>query len=166
MRLEQLFIKHDEYLANRKLLTFEEVYVGNDEQLDDKKDSLYPLQGLVELFVLLSMLLAAGGYGHKETAQIESALLIKEKMKFRYVHLLASGSPIAGTGLCIILCSSASRGILLEILSMLCLVLLGAFGVLLFSKAFKNRLTYLSWVATFVFCFVLLRFGIAGYITK
>ncbi|MBQ8627456.1 MAG: hypothetical protein IJ419_15030 [Agathobacter sp.] len=163
-RIEELLAKHDEYVGGTSIVTFEEVRIGGDVVDAEAESSLYPLQGLVELFVLLSMLLAAGVYGQKETAQIESALLVKEKLKFRYINLVASGTLVALTGLLVILFSEASRGMLEEILQMLFLVLAGAMGVLFFSKLFKNRLTYLSWVATFVFCFLLLRFGVAGYI--
>ena len=163
-RLEELLATHDKYVGDALILTFEEKRIeGDSTQLTE--ESIYPLQGLVELFVLLSMLLAAGGYGQKETAQIESALLVKDKLKFRYIHLIASGTVVSVTGLLVILLSEESRGGLQEILRMFGLVLIGAFGVLVFSKLFKNRLTYLSWVATFVFCFLLCRFGIAGYIT-
>ena len=129
-----------------------------------EKNSIYPLQGLVELFMLLAMLLAAGGYGQKETAQIESALFVKEKMQFRYIYVLSAGAFIAFAGFVTILLGQESRGLWTELLSVLGVWVIGAFGVLLFSKLFRNRLTYLSWVATLVICFLLLRFGVAGYI--
>lgn len=163
-RMEELLAKHDQYIGGALIMTFEEVRIGDEAVEVEADTSLYPLQGLVELFVLLSMLLAAGVYGQKETAQITSALLVKEKFLFRYIHLLASGTLVALTGFLVIIFSEESRGFTQELLQMLALVFGGAVGVLFFSKLFKNRLTYLSWVATFVFCFLLLRFGITGYI--
>ena len=164
-RMEELLEKHDTFLGSELILSFEEIRVDGTEVVEEKVNSIYPLQGLVELFVLLAMLLAAGGYGQKETAQIESALLIKEKIQFRYIYLLASGTLTAVIGFVAILFTTDSRGVLTEFISALGLLIVGAFGVMIFSKLFKNRLTYLSWVATFVFCFLLLRFGVAGYIT-
>ena len=163
-RLQELFEKHDQRIGGELMLSFEEIRIDSGQRVEEKENNIYPLQGLVELFVLLSMLLAAGGYGQKETAQIESALFVKEKIQFRWIHLLASGTMIAVAGLGAIFLANVQRGIWIEVLSMLGVLVVGAFGVLLFSKLFKNRLTYLSWVATFVFCFLLLRFGIAGYI--
>ncbi|MBE5888979.1 MAG: hypothetical protein E7283_09180 [Lachnospiraceae bacterium] len=164
-RMEELLEKHDAFLGGELMLSFEEIRVDGTEVVEEKANSIYPLQGLVELFVLLAMLLAAGGYGQKETAQIESALLIKEKIQFRYIYLLASGTLTAVIGFVAILFTTDSRGVLIEFISILGLLVVGAFGVMIFSKLFKNRLTYLSWVATFVFGFLLLRFGVAGYIT-
>lgn len=164
-RMEELLEKHDEFIGGELMLSFEEVRIDGSVLTERDKPSIYPLQGLVELFVLLTMLLAAGGYGQKETAQIESALFVKEKLQFRFIHLLASGKLTAGVGFVAILFAQDTRGVLMEFLAMLGLLVFGAFGVLIFSKLFKNRLTYLSWVATFVFCFLLLRFGVAGYIT-
>ena len=164
-RMEELLEKHDEFLGGELMLSFEEVRMNGSAVVEVEESSIYPLQGLVELFVLLTMLLAAGGYGQKETAQIESALFVKEKLQFRFINLLASGTLTAVIGFVAILFATESRGVFTELISMLGLLFFGGVFVLLFSKLFKNRLTYLSWVATFVFCFLLLRFGVAGYIT-
>ena len=163
-RMEQLLQKHDELIGGKLMLSFKEVRIDGSVVAEENA-SIYPLQGLVELFVLLSMLLAAGGYGQKETAQIESALFEKEKMKFRWIYLLASGTLTAMAGFVAILFTEDIRGFLTESLILIGVLVFGAFGVLIFSKLFKTPLTYLSWVATFVFCFLLLRFGVAGYIT-
>ena len=163
-RMEELLEKHDEFLGGKRMLSFEEVRIDGTVVTDEAKKSIYPLQGLVELFVLLTMLLAAGGYGQKETAQIESALFVKEKIYFRFINLLASGTLTAVIGFVAILFAAESRGFLTELISIIGLLFFGGVFVLVFSKLFKNRLTYLSWVATFVFCFLLLRFGVAGYI--
>lgn len=171
-RLEQLLEKHDTYLEGALFLSFEEITIETEHSkteevlsLYDNDDSIYLTQGLVELFVLLSMLLAAGVYGQKETAQIESALLVREKLLFRYINILASGTILAGAGFFSILLSGESRGFWLELASMLGMLTLGGLLVYGFSKLFKNRLTYMSWVVTLVICFMLLRFGIASYIT-
>ena len=163
-RMETLLVKHDEMIDGTLMLSFEEVRIDGTVVADEMKKSIYPLQGLVELFVLLTMLLAAGGYGQKETAQIESALFVKEKLQFRFIHLLANGTLTACIGFVAILFGAENRGLFTELLSVLGLLVFGAFGVMIFTRFFKNRLTYLSWVATFVFCFLLLRFGVAGYI--
>ena len=163
-RLEALLRKHDELIGGELIFSFEEVRIGGTVTPVGEKNSIYPLQGLVELFVLLAMLLAAGGYGQKETAQIESALFVKEKMQFRYIYVLSAGAFIAFAGFVAILLGQESRSLWTELLSVLGVWVIGAFGVLLFSKLFRNRLTYLSWVATLVICFLLLRFGVAGYI--
>lgn len=171
-RINDILAKHDEYLEGTFFLSFEEVTVetkNSDKEsvlsLYEENDSIYMIQGLVELFVLLSMLLAAGVYGEKETAQIESALLVREKTQFRYINILANGTLIATAGFLAIVVSTESRGLIVELALMLVLLLVGSLGVLIFSKCFKNRLTYMSWVVTFVICFLLLRFGVAGYIT-
>lgn len=163
-RMEKLLQKHDELIGGKLMLSFKEVRIGGSVVAEEKA-SIYPLQGLVELFVLLSMLLAAGGYGQKETAQMEAALFVKDKMKFRWIYLLASGTLTAMAGFVAILFTEDRRGFLTESLILIGVLVFGAFGVLIFSKLFKNPLTYLSWVATFAFCFLLLRFGVAGYIT-
>lgn len=166
-RLEELLELNRQNLGEDLILSVEEVRIEteNDNEVVKEEPNLYPMQGLVELFVLLAMLLAAGVYGQKETAQIASALLVKEKLYFRYMNILSNGTLIALVGTIALLCSSSSRGIGIEILSMLCTLGLGGVFVLGFSKLFRNRLTYLSWVVTFVICYLLLRFGIAGYIT-
>ncbi len=165
-RLVELLEENKANLGEDLILSIEEVRVevdGQDEVMVEEPN-LYPMQGLVELFVLLAMLLAAGVYAQKETAQIASALLIKEKSRFRYINIISNGTLIAVAGTIAILCSSASRGIGIELLSMFCVLTLGGIFVLGFSKLFRNHLTYLSWVVTFVICFVLFRFGVAGYI--
>ncbi len=166
-RLAELLEENKANLGENLILSFEEVRIEVEGTKGDAvaEPQLYPMQGLVELFVLLSMLLAAGVYGQKETAQIESALLIKQKNLFRYINIISNGTFLAVAGCVAILCSSDSRGVGIEVLSMLCILVVGGLFVMGFSKLFKNRLTYLSWVVTFVICFLLLRFGVAGYIT-
>lgn len=172
-RLEELLRIHDEYLDGTLFLTIEEVLVESKEP--NKAGKEYGngqgegkgiTHGLVELFVLLSMLLAAGVYGEKETVQIEKALLRKEKNRFRYIHILANATMLSLAGLIVVLLSKESQGVMIETLKMAVLVFSGGFFALIFAKLFKNRLTYISWVATFVICFLLARFGIAGYLNS
>lgn len=172
-RLEKLLEKHDEYVGGDLILTMEVVHVktkpemsekGKSGQTQSKAVGLYPIQGLVELFLLLAMLLSSGAYGNKETVQIESALPVGKKMLFRYVNIIAAAAVSAVVGLMVILVSGQSRGIGTELFAVCGTVFVGGAGVLVFSKLFRNRLTYLSWAATLVLCFLLLRFGIAGYI--
>ena len=162
-RLKMLLEKNEEYVSGGLILDFEEITVGDATQAENS--NRYLIQALVELFVLLTMLLSAGGYGQKETAQISSALFVSDKPKFVFMNLFASASPIALAGLCVVLLSPDSRGLWMELFYTLSFLCVGAVGVMCFSKLFKNRLTYLAWITTVVICFMLLRFGIASYIT-
>ncbi len=164
LRLERQFLRHDELVGGELVLSFEELHPDGTKAELPKGASGYPLQGLVELFILLTMLLSAGGSGQKETAQLTTALLVYEKNLCRYLYLIAAGTLVTLMGLVVLLFSQESRGIAVELIGTLGMLLPGGVVVLLFSKLFRNCLTYLSWVTTFVLCFLLLRFGIAGYI--
>ncbi len=168
-RLEELLETHDAYLRNTLFLTFEEITIETKNS-NTKTGTLEAgfkntggiAHGLVEVFVLLAMLLAAGVYGQKELVQIEKALPIKEKRWFCYINILANGSFMALAGFAAILFTAQSRGLLTEAVAMLALLLIGGLFAYLFMKCFKNRLTYISWVVTFVIFFMVARFGIIG----
>ena len=98
----------------------------------------------------------------KEALQIEKALPVKEKRRFRYINILANGSWITLVGMVAILFTNESRGILTEILYAMALLVFGGLFAYLFTKCFKNRLTYVPWVVTFMICFMVVRLGVIG----
>lgn len=160
-RMEQLLAANQTYLNDHLFLDIEKQYI---ETSAASTKSLYPIQGIVGLFVFFSMLMASGIYFEKEIHLIQKALPFREKNKFVWIHIVCAGIPVAFMGFILILLSGQSRGFIMELLLMLLLLLLNSIWGMLLSRIFKNELTFYSWQLTIlvvhlIFCPIFFNIG-------
>ena len=132
-RTEQLFgddakAACDVLLANyEKYLKGNEVFQVNVEQTEavettEKEKQVFPLHGLVALFLFLNLFVEYGRRFEAGSGKPYLALPAPLGQGFQMMGLLAAGTVPAVAGLVLLLCSGESRGLLREISAMILLL--------------------------------------------
>lgn len=132
-RTEQLFgddanAARDVLLANNeKYLKGNEVFQVDVEQTEavettEKEKQVFPLHGLVALFLFLNLFVEYGRRFEAGSGKPYLALPAPFGEEFQMLGLLAAGTVPAVAGLVLLLCSGESRGLLREISAMILLL--------------------------------------------
>lgn len=79
---------------------------------------VYPLQGMVGLYLLLVLLLSQGKRFEPSGRAVEKAMTESERFWYTCDEILAAGTVSVLSGLLLVLCSPVSRGVLQEITAM------------------------------------------------
>lgn len=161
-RMETLLATNNAYANGQLFLEIEKEYVQTPSAT--KVKSVYPIQGIIGLFIFFSMLLASGIHFEKDIHQIQKALPYGKKGLFVWIYIISAGIPVAATGLILIFLSGYSRGFIRELLLMLLLLLLNSIWGILFSHILKNELTFYAWQLTIliihlIFCPIFWNIG-------
>ncbi len=177
-RTEQLFGDEanaacDVLLANNeKYLKGSEVFQVNVEQTDavetiEKEKQVFPLHGLVALFLFLILFVEYGRRFDAGSGKPYLALPAPLGEGFQMMGLLAAGTVPAVTGLVLLLCSGESRGLLWEISGMILLLAVCIVWIWIVGKWIHNLTSFTSHMfflvlINLVFCPVFV--DIAAYI--
>ena len=177
-RTEQLFgddakAACDVLLANyEKYLKGNEVFQVNVEQTEavettEKEKQVFPLHGLVALFLFLNLFVEYGRRFEAGSGKPYLALPAPFGEEFQMLGLLAAGTVPAVAGLVLLLCSRGSRGLLREISAMLLLLAACIVWIWIVGKWIQNLTSFTSHMfllvlINLVFCPVLV--DIAAYI--
>ena len=177
-RTEQLFgddanAARDVLLANyEKYLKGNEVFQVNVEQTEavettEKEKQVFPLHGLVALFLFLIIYVEYGRRFDAGSGKPYLALPAPLGEGFQMMGLLAAGTVPAVAGLVLLLCSGESRGLLREISAMILLLAACIVWIWIVGKWIQNLTSFTSHMfllvlINLVFCPVLV--DIAAFI--
>lgn len=177
-RTEQLFgddanVARDVLLANyEKYLKGNEVFQVNVEQTEavettEKEKQVFPLHGLVALFLFLIIYVEYGRRFDAGSGKPYLALPAPLGEGFQMMGLLAAGTVPAVAGLVLLLCSGESRGLLREISAMILLLAACIVWIWIVGKWIQNLTSFTSHMfllvlINLVFCPVLV--DIAAFI--
>ena len=169
----ELFQVRDVLLANyEKYLKGNEVFQVNVEQTEavettEKEKQVFPLHGLVALFLFLIIYVEYGRRFDAGSGKPYLALPAPLGEGFQMMGLLAAGTVPAVAGLVLLLCSGESRGLLREISAMILLLAACIVWIWIVGKWIQNLTSFTSHMfllvlINLVFCPVLV--DIAAFI--
>ena len=150
---DTLLEKYQYYLENSRLLQMKTEMIKTEQDasfLRVSSENIYPIQGLVGVFLVLILWLECGRKFEQREMSVYAALDRKRRGVFEYCGYLAAVTIPAVVGGISILLFAEHRGVVKEIGLLIFFLFLAALWVLLIGKFFKRSMTFAAWALTLV----------------
>ena len=154
---EELFAKellkvNETYLNSDELFyvdTLKENFETITEPLQENK-KVYPVQGMIALFILVAMMLVRGENMEKSRMNLLNTLLPGERVVFQYLQYLVMGLLMGVVGITHFFVKEKMVQAMLQSISLIIYIFICAVWMLLVQKIFKKENTYYSWIMTII----------------
>lgn len=140
---------YDAYLQSNDIFHTELTTVQN-EAADRKDSDTYPLQGLIGIFVFMTIFLAGMSITGNGYRNLVESMEIHQRTLFQVTNLLAAATPVSLVGTLLSGFLPGSRGALMEIMHMFGLVVISCMEVLVIWRLQRQSATGKAMLLAFV----------------
>ena len=143
-RIQEILSLNQEYLKGDEIFKLNINYVDTDEKNITEENSTFRLQGIYGMFVFLFMFLSYNKKNRNKASDFRAVLNKKDGLIYDIEELVLVGVIPALSGLFFIIFTKESRGVLIEIVATIILLILSTTWILIFAAICKNEINYLS----------------------
>lgn len=143
-RTKEILSLNQAYLYGDDLFELDINYIDTTEKNIKTENSTFRLQGMYGLFVFLFMFLSYNKANRNKLTDFRSVLNKIDGLIFDIEELISVGLIPAFFGVLFIFFTKESRGVLIEIVSTVILLILSTIWILIFGAICKNEMNYLS----------------------
>lgn len=140
---------YDAYLQSNDIFHTELTTVQN-EAADRKESDIYPLQGLIGIFVFMTIFLAGMSITGNGYRNLVESMEIHQRTLFQVTNLLAAATPVSLVGTLLSGFLPGSRGAVMEIMHMFGLVVISCMEVLVIWRLQRQSATGKAMLLAFV----------------